>query len=198
MSREPAQDPSAERRRYFRIEDNIILFFHEFEGPQVKSPEPSRDSFSLSAELDLLTLEAHSLLRKIERDYPGVAELLSILEQKVDLIARTLLAADPALSRQPTRRVSLSASGLAFESEESFALGTLLDLRMVLPPTMVGVQTLGRVVYYQQSRGELPIYQVAVDFVDLSEKDRELLIRHVVRKQMQQLRERKQAGREGR
>jgi hypothetical protein len=193
-----AMEQNHERRRYFRIEDNIVLFYREIDTRDTAEPpvdsEPALDSFALSAELDLLTLESHGLLRRIERDYPGVAEYLQILEQKIDLIARALLASDSELNRQPTRRVSLSASGLAFEADEGFTLGTLLDLRMVLPPTLVGVRAQGRVVYSQQSRGEFPVYHVAVDFVGLAEKDRELLIRHVVRKQMRQLRDRKQAG----
>ncbi|QSA97459.1 PilZ domain-containing protein [Methylococcus sp. EFPC2] len=197
MSSEPAYTANGERRRYFRIEDNIILFFREIDPRELNLPldnaEPSLDTFSLTAELDLLTLESRSQMRRIERDYPPVAEFLQVLEQKIDLVARAILATDPELSRQPTRRVSLSASGLAFESEENYALGSLLELKMVLPPEMVGVQARGRVVYSQQTRGELPAYQVAVDFVELVDKDRDLLIRHVVRKQMRHLRGRNQA-----
>lgn len=197
MSVEPANATNGERRRFFRIEDNIILFFREVDARELNQPlgaaEPIMDTFSLTAELDLLTLESRSQMRRIERDYPPVAEFLQVLEQKIDLVARAILANDPELSRQPTRRVSLSASGLAFESEENYALGSTLELKMVLPPEMVGVQARGRVVYSQQTRGEFPVYQVAVDFAELADKDRDLLIRHVVRKQMRHLRSRNQA-----
>lgn len=196
MSPESANASNNERRRYFRIDDNIILFFREIDARELIQPqdnvEPAMDTFSLTAELDLLTLESRGYLRRIEREYPGVADFLQLLEQKIDLVARALLVNDPELSRQPTRRVSLSASGLAFESEEAFTLGCALELKMVLPPEMVGVQTRGKVVYCQQTRGELPVYNIAVDFVDICDKDRELLIRHVVRKQMRHLRGRHQ------
>jgi len=183
-----------ERRRYFRIEDEIILFFSEIAPEEIPDGETYQesplDTFALSARLDLLTVESRSQLRKIEREYPPVADFLRSLEQKIDLIAQAVLSADEQVQGQPTRRVSLSASGLAFEAERGFDLGSMLELKMVLPPSLVGIVTYGRVVYSRyQPNGDSRGYQVAVDFAGLRERDRELLIRHVVKRQLQQLRD---------
>jgi len=191
------RDKINERRRYFRIQDEIILFFREIAADQVPDGETFQeyalDSFSLSSRLDLLTLESRSQMRKIERDYPEVADFLKTLEQKIELIARALLSSETNLASQPTSHVSLSASGLAFDADAGFKLGGVLELKMILPPALVGIIAYGRVVYCKQNMNEnLPPFHIAVDFIGLRERDRELLIRHVVKKQLQQLRDKKQ------
>lgn len=190
-------DKIHERRRYFRIDDEIILFLREIAADQVPESETFQehalDSFSLSSKLDLLSLESRANLRKIEREHPAVADFLKSLEQKIDLIARALLSSETDLASQPTKHVSLSASGLAFDTDAGLRVGNVLELKMILPPALVGIVAYGRVVYCKQNRGEnLPPFHIAVDFIGLRERDRELLIRHVVKKQLQQLRDKKQ------
>jgi len=191
-----SMDRTDERRRYFRIDDEIILFFREIPADQVPQGETFQehavDPFSLSSRLDLLTVESRAHLRRIERDYPAVADFLKVLEQKIDLIVQALLSSETDLASQPTSRVSLSASGLAFDSGTGFKVASVLELKMILPPALVGITAYGRVVYCKQNRDEkLPPFHTAVDFIGLRERDRELLIRHVVKKQLQQLRDKK-------
>jgi hypothetical protein len=122
-----------------------------------------------------------------------VADFLKILEQKIDLVARALLSSETDMASQRTSHVSLSASGLAFDVDTGFNVGDVLELKMILPPALVGIIAFGRVVYCKQNRDEvLPPFHVAVDFIGLRERDRELLIRHIVKKQLQQLRDKKQ------
>lgn len=191
------RDVEKERRRYFRIEDEIILFFREIapdEIPDNRSPrEFPLDSFALSASLDLLTQESRKLLRRVERDSPEIGDFLKVLERKIDLIARTFLNYEANLPEQCPQRVNLSASGLSFDVDKPCAAGKVLEIKMVLQPELVGLTAYGRVVYCKKNApsSELP-YQISVDFVGLRDSDRELLIRHVVRRQLQQLRTKKQ------
>jgi len=193
------RDAEKERRRYFRIEDEIILFFREIapdEIPDNRSPRDfPLDSFSLSASLDLLTQESRKLLRKIERDSPEIGSFLRVVERKIDLIARAFLSYEANLPEQSTQRVSLSASGLSFDVEKPYAPGKVLEIKMVLQPDLVGLVAYGRIVYCKKNIPdfELP-YQISVDFVGLRDSDRELLIRHVVKRQLQQLRNKKQSS----
>ncbi|HYE36236.1 PilZ domain-containing protein [Methylocaldum sp.] len=191
------RDAEKERRRYFRIEEEIILFFREIlpdEIPDNRSLQDlPLDPFSLSSNLDLLTQESRKLFRKIERDSPEISDFLKVLERKIDLIGRAFLSYEANLPEQPTQRVSLSASGLSFDVEKPYVPGKVLELKMVLQPNLIGLIAYGRVVYCNKNvaGSELP-YQIAVDFVGLCDRDRELLIRHVVRRQLQQLRTKKQ------
>lgn len=185
-----------ERRRYFRIAENIVLVARALTSAELADPRRTADQqtnfFALSASLDVLTQESRSLLRRIERDHRDVAEFLKVIERKIDLMASTFLAMDPDLRGRSPQNVSLSASGLAFESESPHAEGAMLELKMLLLPDSLGLILYGQVVDCRRGGGKvLRPYQVAVDFVGLQEREREMLIRHVVRRELQQLRDRK-------
>jgi hypothetical protein len=193
----PNVAPIRERRRYFRIEDEIVLFLRQVTPEQICLDDAldshPLDAFSLSARLDLLTQEARMPLRRIARDQPELAEYLKILERKIELIARALLEKESDMADRSANRVSLSASGLAFDAEIGFERGALLELKMLLPPALVGVIAFGKVVYCSRNPDDAARpYRVAVDFIGIKEQDRELLIRHVIRKQSNQLRNHKQ------
>jgi hypothetical protein len=187
----------AERRRYFRIEDEIILSYRAVPADDVPETgtfrEHEPDVFTLAAHLEILSAESATLLRKIEREDSILGDYLRILEQKMDLVARALVSREDSLCREPARQVNLSASGLSFASEHDFAASDVLELRLVLPPALVGIHAYGRIVYCRPSRlDDAPVYKVGVDFIGLRDQDRDLLIRHVIKKQSQQLREHRQ------
>jgi hypothetical protein len=189
------REPDKERRRYFRIKEDIILFYSEIaphDIPNNSCQELPLDPFTLSSTLELLTQESRTLLRRIERDSPDIADFLKVIERKIDAITRTFLTYETGLADQPTHHVSLSASGLSFDADKFYEPGKVLELKMVLLPNLIGVVAYGRVVYCKHNRDKTkPPHHVAVDFVGLSDRDRELLIRHVVKQQLQQLREKK-------
>jgi hypothetical protein len=185
-----------ERRRYFRIEDEIILFYRKVSPEQVArqsdATELAPDCFSLSAELDFLTQESRLLLRRIERTLPEVADFLKTLDKKVNLIAQKILLDESHATRQTTRAVDISGSGLAFDSEKPLETDVLLELKMILPPEFVGVVVHGKIVYCKENApgdDRLP-YRLGVDFLSIREQDREMLIRHIFKREMRHLRER--------
>ncbi|HEY8095055.1 MAG TPA: PilZ domain-containing protein, partial [Methylobacter sp.] len=61
---------------------------------------------------------------------------------------------------------------------------------------MAVIVTYGRVIYSKNSQSndsQYP-YFVGVDFIDMKDEDRELLIKYVVKKQLQQIRDKKQSN----
>jgi c-di-GMP-binding flagellar brake protein YcgR len=182
-----------ERRRYFRVEDEIILTYRPIPPEEVPDPEQFQsqcvDHFSLTSTLECLSRESLLQFRLIQRDHPEVAKYLEVLERKIQVLAQAFLLSANPLSDQPTRKVSLSASGLAFEAEQSLAEGQILELKLVVPPALVGILTFGKVVYCRLKEDSR--YRIGVDFLALRDQDREFLIRHVVKRQLVQLRERK-------
>jgi len=186
----------SERRRFFRVEDEIVLVYRPIAPEDVPDPAQFQnqvlDPFSLTSTLEYLTQESHAHLRRIERDHPEVAEYLKTLERKIDVLAQALMISNNRLVDQPTRKVNLSAAGIAFDADQPIAEGELLELKMVLPPSLVGIVTFGRVVHCSPCEGEKS-WRVGVDFLSMREQDREVLIRHVVKRQLTLLRQRKQA-----
>ncbi len=195
MSQEMRAVDSIERRRYFRIEDEIVLVYRLVAPEEVPDPsafpEQMADQFSITSTLEYLTQESQAQLRSIQRDHPEVAAFLQTLERKIDVLAQALLISNNQLMDQPTRKVNLSAAGLAFDSEQTMSEGSVLELKMVVPPALVGIITFGRVVYCHENEGGGD-YRIGVDFLSMREQDREFLIRHVVKRQLSKLRQQKQ------
>lgn len=182
-----------ERRRYFRIEDEIILVYRPVPLEEVPEPEQFQSRFgdhlSLPSTLEYLSRESQVPLRLIQRDYPEVAKYLEILERKIQLLAQAFMISHHHLIDQPTCKVNLSASGIAFDAEQAIAQGQVLELKLVIPPALVGILTFGKVIYCQPGDGR---YRVGVDFLALRDQDREFLIRHIIKRQLSLLREQRQ------
>ncbi|MCX8050166.1 MAG: PilZ domain-containing protein [Methylohalobius sp.] len=184
-----------ERRRYFRIEDEIVLTYRPIAAEDMPASEQltSRlvDQFSVTAALEYLGQESQVQLRRIQRDSPEVAKYLELLERKIELLAQAFMIHHNRLLHQPTCQVNLSASGIAFNTEQALTEGQILELKMVIPPALVGILTFGKVIYCRP-QGESD-YRAGVDFLDLRAQDREFLIRHVVKRQLSLLREQKRS-----
>lgn len=177
-----------ERRNFFRIEDEIILQVREITSDQLPNEEELPDSFSLPSKLEQLTVETSSISRKIPSEYADVLEYLKILEQKIDLIAQAFLINECDFVKRPTQNITLSASGLSFDSEIEVKPGQLMELTMMLPPMLIGIVTYGRVIHCEAVKSH-SLFNIGVEFLGLNKNDNELLVRYIVKKQSQQLRE---------
>lgn len=188
-------DAFEEKRRYFRVNDTINLLHKVIDEQEVEAlSHVSKDvlgNCSLTVALDVLAQEAKSLAPRLERRDPDFFEYLKILDTKINLIAQSLSAQDQVFSAHDKRDVSLSATGVAFSNAEYIAPNTLLELRMLLTSCLAVFVAYGRVVYCKDNAHQNPDnpYFVSVEYANLKDDDRELLIKHVVKKQLQQLRD---------
>ncbi len=189
----PTNQP--ERRRYFRIDDEIMLVYRSISPEDIPAPEQFQsrfvDCFSLTSTLEYLTQESQAQLRLIQRDYPDVAKYFEALERKIEVLAHAFMVSNNRLTDQPTHKVNLSASGIAFDTEQFLVEGQILELKMVVPPALVGIMTFGKVIYCR-GRGD-GLYRAGVDFLSLRDQDREFLIRHVIKRQLNLLREQRRS-----
>lgn len=189
----------SERRQFFRIDDDINLFYKKID---VNFMQNSKDlsgevlrHCSLAAALDILGQESQIIFSRIERNTPDVAEYLKVINSKIDLLSRAVLMEGNDLSEQQSRNASLSASGVAFECEEMLTGGDFLELRLLLTSCLAVIVCYGQVVYCRKNHADNPEfpYVVGVEYTDMKEQDRELLIKHVVKRQIQQIREHKES-----
>lgn len=188
-------DEIEEKRRYFRVNDTINLL-HKIidENALLSLSHISHDvlsNCSLTAALDVLSQEARMLMPRLERRDPELFEYLKIMDTKINLIAQAATLHDDQFSEHDTRDVCLSATGLAFSNEVPIEEGELLELRMFLTSCMAVIVAYGRVVQCRDNSQENPQrpYSICVEYINMKEDDRELLIKHVVKKQLQQLRD---------
>ncbi|MGZ4959757.1 MAG: PilZ domain-containing protein [Methylomonas sp.] len=188
-------DEIEEKRRYFRVSDTINLLYRTIdENALVNLSHVSHDvlsNCSLTAALDVLAQESRMLMPRLERRDPELFEYLKLMDTKINLIAQAVTLHDNQFCEHDTRDVCLSATGLAFSNEAPIKTGELLELRMFLTSCMAVIIAYGRVVQCRDNSQDNPQrpFSICVEYINMKEDDRELLIKHVVKKQLQQLRD---------
>ncbi|MCG6864418.1 MAG: PilZ domain-containing protein [Thiogranum sp.] len=186
---------SDERREYFRIADEIALDYRllkdeEVDGLLERMRSRLMDRFTAASSFAATTRQMAHLIHKVQTESPELARCLQAIDQKLNMIAQLFVSEQMALDDQPTREVSLSAGGVAFRAQHELRTDSLLELRMVLFPSMIGILTISRVIHCERmddGNSQFP-WQVAVEYEHLRETDRELLVRHIMSKETEQLR----------
>jgi len=185
-----------ERREYFRIEDEIALDYRQIdrdEADRLQDKIQSRvvDRFTAASSFAATTRQMTHVMHKVQSDSPELARCLQMLDHKLNMVAQLFVSEEMGLNEQPSREVSLSAGGVAFRTRNKVDVGSLLELRMVLFPSLVGILTVSSVVHCERASDgnrEFP-WQIAVVYEHLRESDREHLVRHIMAKETQQLRD---------
>jgi c-di-GMP-binding flagellar brake protein YcgR len=180
-----------EKRRYFRVNDTISLMYKTIDEQHIqKHSYVSNDilsSCSLATALEVLNQEAAAMVPRLEKRDPDLFEYLKLLDAKINLIAQSLHLQQDGFTEEDKREVNLSADGVAFSNGYAIQVGSLLELHMLLSSCLALITVYARVVQCKDTPGQP--FEIAVEYINLKEDDRELLIKHVIKKQMQQLRE---------
>ncbi len=194
-------DPKAgdERRRFFRIDDTINLSYQILTADELSQrleqlEKSAGDDFTVMGGLTLVNQQMSAHLHRIEAAYPDVAAYLKALDKKVEMIGRALLSQAAGISDQQAVPVNISAGGMAFASSEALKEGALLELKILLLPSMTGILAFGEVVGCEKNDdpdGGLP-YLLRIDFTHIRNSDQEVLIRHLLRRQGDMLRRRRE------
>jgi hypothetical protein len=188
-----------DRRRYFRITDNVILNYRVVDQAslelgiiQLKSNRMGRD-YLQSAMLGMET-RLQELIILIGRTSPQVAEALDLLNKKTSMMERMLNAdrdnIDLGTLQRPSSEVSLSAGGLSFDSDKALKDGENLEVELILLPDYTYIKAYGKVVSCYREEGQETL-RIGVDIEFMREDDREEMIRHVLNRQTQLLMEKR-------
>ncbi len=187
-----------DRRSFFRIDDEVNLIYKKidkqaiFEASLVS--EDLLSNCSLAAALDVLDQESRLIMHRIEKNEPEIAEYLKLIDSKISLLAQAVMMQDNDFSETNLRHANISATGLAFEVSEVIKEGDFLEIKLLLTSCLAIVVIYGKVVYCKENpeQENARPYHIAVEYINLKEQDREVLIKHVVKRQMQQIREQKE------
>lgn len=184
---------SSERRRFFRINDTISLAYQMIDAQTAErglaaNALPVNDGHSLAATLDVLSQEALRVIQMLDASHAPIAELFKLLDAKINAVAQVVMFSGSNVDTQGTQHVNLSATGLAFEQSTELDVDQYLAIEMYLPAAVSLIRVYGRVVACQAvDDATNGVYRIRVDFTHIHEDDQELLIKHVVRQQWQQL-----------
>lgn len=183
-----------ERRRFFRIDDEVYLEYEQIsEEEYLKAPEElaqiQQSSFGLSADFATLNYEYNPILNSIRNTAPEIAQYFDFINRKLDSLSHYLLEEQIQCEEANKQIVNISASGIAFNSTESIANNQPLRLRIVLLPEKVGIMVFGRAQSCNNREDSSTANHICVDFEHIRYDDQELMIKHNLNKQMQQLRQ---------
>jgi hypothetical protein len=185
-----------DRRLFFRIEDTVKLSIRPVDSSELEERVADLDqrgisNFSVMSSLEAVTAQMAVNLRRIESRDPDIAAYLRALDHKMEILGRALLAQDNELVSDQAQAVNLSAGGISMYTRGPMPIGQAVEVRMLLFPSFTGLLSYGEVVGCDPlPAGESDQYthQLRIEFVHLREQERELLIRHVLRRQSEELR----------
>ncbi len=119
----------------------------------------------------------------------ALAEWLSTINRKLDLLLNTLGAQKLGFNALPVRQINISGGGLSFPSSETFNRGDILEVMMVLASgASVALYVYGEVVAAdRRSDG----YEIGLKFVAMDDEIRDEICRFVFERERQILREKR-------
>jgi hypothetical protein len=191
--------PGSERRQDVRIYDKIY-FSAKLLGNAKSKPQ------ILPAAVERIRsnkLIIDSFL-KGKYGYPGVDEIpytresphnqaLWEINRKLDLLIHMYLAEDfkDLMSSSP-RDVNISASGIRFITDNSFKMGDLLEINLILPMVpLLFMRLLGDVIRIKSVTSyDTNRYAVALRFLQVDAETKDDVIRYLFRRQRELLRKR--------
>jgi len=169
-----------EMRDYVRVEV-VVSLGYEIVGRADESDEAEERN-------DKEFIDAESITKAGVLDQP-VAELISTMCQEIKTLRDQVQAKAEYESAQVSpQHVSLSGSGIRFVSHLGIGLGDILRLSLSLPDMERPILSTGRVVRVETGGKPGKGTGVACRFLDLSDGDREAIIRFVFQTQRQMLR----------
>jgi hypothetical protein len=195
MTTDRTTDHPSERRNYFRVDDEVILQYRQVSEDMLEASSRSEgdvpvDGFTLGGRFATLNQELIPLMREIESESVATARYLAALDNKLNILAQVLLNQELAVADNLTRKVNIGAGGIAFTSDSLLKMGSVLELRMILLPEMIGLTIFGQVVANGTAENDSSGFQYrnSVEFVGLREADRDLIACHVRRREQEALR----------
>jgi len=185
-----------ERRNFFRIDDYAILHYRIVSDEQYSSAleeddQLLMDRLTLKARFDSISRELQPLFRVIEAGSPDIAQYLSSLDRKLNLLSEYYV--DMAMGDMDSgpQKVNLGAGGIAFVSPTPIMAGSTLELRIILLPEHHGVFTYAKVVSCVRNTDEMTnvnSYKISVEFEKMSDDVRDTITRHVLGREQASLR----------
>ena len=177
-----------DRRRFFRIDDRLLLALRRVVDAGNASARGARTADAL-IEIDR---RLKVLIASARVQAPATAELAELLNRKLDQVVETLQLSEELAQRAAFREyeLNLSACGAALVSGEPFSPGERLALEILFPPNEERLQVAARVVRCVPKDGGGNV--VYLDFAGIAAADQEFLVQFIVRRQgqfLQQMRE---------
>lgn len=177
-----------ERRRYFRINETIGISYEIIDrehSDQLRKSDYAPDLLTLVSQQDE---QIQTLLNELSNTHPQISMLASLLNQKLERLARCMSLDGDLVTRiaSKVREVNLSACGIAFNNTEYLAQNTCIRLELTLFPSNE-ILTISGLVISSDKITDNDLYYCRIDFYGVSTSAQERLIQYIVQSQGAQL-----------
>lgn len=190
----------SEKRRYFRIEDTIAINYEALtpEAAEIAAKALRTGVQGARRQLQQTERQLQLLIDKLRVQNPEFASAIELLNTKFNLLKQEGddVMTGAGRTRSVRRRVSISASGVAFEDRLPQKKGQLLQMHLTLLPSDLQIDTLGEVVDCYVAEDDPDLWTIRVDFTEMHPDDEELMVQHVVKRQQRMLAARRAAAEE--
>lgn len=195
-----------ERRRYFRIEDEVLFSYAVLSEEQKKTQiERLKSGDDLCSDLyhTFLMLESDilDLIKKARKENPLLAQSIELLNRKLNVISKgppSKNSEKASLYDTQPQPINLSGCGVGFMSSEPLEMKTTIQMELVLLPGNQYILCIGEVI----NCGKIPLsshiphssekpYRIGVNFTAIRPDDSEKIIQHVIKREAASLRESK-------
>ncbi len=182
----------SERRRFFRIDDRVALSMCllSAEESDAKIKEFWRTALTGSRRNQYNSqIEHHSIdLFKIKKSMPEVSRYLIFLEEQVGYLSDKVDTDEREIPLMEVD-VNLSAQGIAFDSRQRVPADSLVELEVKLLPSGYCLSSIARAVNVDEDATEsIEEVRLSLDFENIREADREILVKHIHARQIEALR----------
>jgi hypothetical protein len=161
------------KRGYFRVDDRFPIIYKKISASEALLE--SRIYAGYGQELtDLETTE--------DTVNPRIWRMLVDINAKLGLILERLNIEGEGLATAERIAVNISASGIRFSVKETIEIGSLVEVKMLLPTNPpVGIVVYGKVVRTETPEAAGPV--LSLHFVDLTEEVRDSIIQYTLKRQ---------------
>lgn len=178
-----------ERRRFFRIDDEIAMSFTLI-GDEYGGDDTDEQIIDANQEFHMsLEVQIRQAMVEVRSQNSKVAQVLDLMNQKINLLRSNELVNQ----QQPLLKMAnVSACGIAFPWHEKIAINQQVMLNLYLQPKHELIRAQAHVAAVnvnknEETRKQEP-YIIHLDFNDIHRSYQEILIQHVVQRQGLQLR----------
>lgn len=192
-------DNSADRRAYFRINDRLLINVKPLApeaawelGKTIISNAPH--ATHPNQQLSSLETAFHHLTDQIGHIDRNVARALRMLDERISLLASNVQHLLQPIDDSQARAVNLSAGGVALLSEQVIAAKHPVEVNMTLLPSGLPIRAVAKVISCEQllSAQNGMSFSLRLAFTHMHETDRNILVKHTLTRQAENLRQQKQ------
>ncbi len=186
----------SDRREFFRINDTVVINYKVLQNSELglvaRSIEDTLDSAGSNHKAQLRVIEntLGYLIDQINQHDRQIARALRMLDEKITLVAQSIQQTYHPVSPEDMTEANLSGGGIAFMVEEPVDAHDSVEINLQLLPSGSMIHALAKVISCDRLDGaetDKP-YHLRMAFTHMDEQDRNLLIRHTLKRQAQALR----------